>query len=147
MFDVAPFIGFVRELYGRPDGPIPLHAPIMGEREKALVAEAIDSTYVSSVGAFVTAFEASVAAFVGARHAVATVNGTAALPLVRELIGQGMAPGAGMAFLIAGGVTSIPAAIAVHAVARRPVFIAYLGFALLGALLSGLAWQQAARFM
>ncbi|WP_150288263.1 permease [Rhabdaerophilum calidifontis] len=77
----------------------------------------------------------------------AYLNGTAALPLVRELIGQGMAPGAGMAFLIAGGVTSIPAAIAVHAVARRPVFIAYLGFALLGALLSGLAWQQAARFM
>jgi hypothetical protein len=32
-------------------------------------------------------------------------------------------------------------------VARRPVFIAYLGFAVLGAPLSGLAWRQAARFM
>jgi uncharacterized membrane protein YraQ (UPF0718 family) len=72
----------------------------------------------------------------------AYLNGTAALPLVRELLAQGMAPGAGMAFLVGGGVTSIPAAIAVHAVAKRPVFLAYLGFSMLGALISGLAWQM-----
>ena len=45
-----------------------------------------------------------------------------------------MAPGAGMAFLLAGGVTSIPAAIAVYALARLPVFTAYLTFALVGSL-------------
>jgi hypothetical protein len=68
----------------------------------------------------------------------AYLNGYAALPLVGGLIEQGMAPGAGMAFLLAGGVTSIPAAIAVSALARPPVFIAYLGFAFLGSLSAGL---------
>lgn len=68
----------------------------------------------------------------------AYLNGYAALPLVGGLIGQGMAPGAGMAFLLAGGVTSIPAAMAVWALARPPVFAAYLGFALLGSVAAGL---------
>ncbi len=70
----------------------------------------------------------------------AYLNGYAALPLVGGLIEQGMAPGAGMAFLLAGGVSSIPAAIAVWALARPPVFAAYLGFAFLGALSMGLLY-------
>lgn len=70
----------------------------------------------------------------------AYLNGYAALPLVAGLIEQGMQPGAGMAFLLAGGVTSIPAAIAVYALARVPVFLAYLGFALLGSLVLGLGF-------
>lgn len=70
----------------------------------------------------------------------AYLNGYAALPLVGGLIQQGMAPGAGMTFLLAGGATSIPAMIAVFALARRPVFLAYLGFAFLGAVLAGLLY-------
>jgi uncharacterized protein len=70
----------------------------------------------------------------------AYLNGYAALPLVSGLIGQGMAPGAGLAFLVAGGITSVPAAMAVFAVARRPVFIAYVGFAVIGSLAAGLAY-------
>jgi len=70
----------------------------------------------------------------------AYLNGYAALPLVGGLIEQGMAPGAGMAFLLAGGVSSIPAAIAVWALARPPVFAAYLGFAFVGALSMGLLY-------
>ena len=70
----------------------------------------------------------------------AYLNGYAALPLVAGLIDQGMALGAGMAFLIAGGVTSIPAAVAVFALARLPVFFAYLTFALMGSVLAGLAY-------
>ena len=70
----------------------------------------------------------------------AYLNGYAALPLVAGLIEQGMSPGAGMAFLIAGGVTSIPAAIAVFALARIPVFLTYIGFALTGSILAGLAY-------
>lgn len=77
----------------------------------------------------------------------AYLNGTAALPLMRELIGQGMAPGAAMAFLIGGGVTSIPAAIAVWSIARPPVFATYLGFAIIGAFFSGLGWQLVSRMM
>jgi len=77
----------------------------------------------------------------------AYLNGTAALPLMRELMGQGMAPGAAMAFLIGGGITSIPAAIAVWSVARPPVFGLYIGFAVVGAVLSGVAWQLAQAFL
>jgi uncharacterized membrane protein YraQ (UPF0718 family) len=72
------------------------------------------------------------------------LNGNAALPLVAGLMDKGMAPGAAMAFLVGGGVTSIPAALAVWAIARRPVFAAYFVFAMLGALLSGVAFQLVA---
>lgn len=73
------------------------------------------------------------------------LNGYAALPLVSGLMSQGLSPGASMAFLVAGGVTSLPAALAVWAVARGRVFAAYLSFAFIGALASGIAfglWSQ-----
>ena len=53
---------------------------------------------------------------------------------------KGMSPGAGMAFLLAGGVSSIPAAIAVWALAKPPVFAAYIGFAIVGAFTLGLGF-------
>ncbi len=71
----------------------------------------------------------------------AYLNGYAALPLVAGLIDQGMAPGAGMAFLAAGGVTSIPAAMAVWALAKPRVFALYIGLSLAGAFGSGLLFQ------
>ncbi|MCU0910718.1 MAG: permease [Rhodobacteraceae bacterium] len=71
----------------------------------------------------------------------AYLNGYAALPLVGGLIGQGMAPGAGLAFLVAGGVTSIPAAMAVWALARPQVFALYIGLSLLGSFAAGLLFQ------
>lgn len=71
----------------------------------------------------------------------AYLNGYAALPLVGGLIEQGMAPGAGLAFLVAGGVTSIPAAMAVWALARPPVFILYIALSLSGAFIAGLLFQ------
>ncbi len=71
----------------------------------------------------------------------AYLNGYAALPLVGGLIGQGMAPGAGLAFLVAGGVTSIPAAMAVWALARPQVFALYITLSLCGAFASGLLFQ------
>ncbi|MDG3040994.1 permease [Roseicyclus marinus] len=71
----------------------------------------------------------------------AYLNGYAALPLVSGLIDQGMAPGAGMAFLVAGGVTSIPAAMAVWALARPQVFALYILLSLTGAFAAGLLFQ------
>ncbi|WP_072748522.1 permease [Oceanicella actignis] len=71
----------------------------------------------------------------------AYLNGYAALPLVGGLVDQGMAPGAGMAFLVAGGVTSIPAAMAVWALVRPKVFTAYISLSLVGALASGVLFQ------
>lgn len=83
-----------------------------------------DNSFVSIIGA----------ALVGIP---AYLNGYAALPLVNGLIQQGMSPGAGMTFLLAGGATSIPAMVAVFALARRPIFLAYLGFAFLGSVVAG----------
>ena len=71
----------------------------------------------------------------------AYLNGYAALGLVDGLMAQGMAPGAAMAFLVAGGVTSIPAAIAVYALARPKVFGLYLGLSVTGALIAGYGFQ------
>ncbi len=76
----------------------------------------------------------------------AYLNGYAALPLVGGLIEQGMAPGAGLAFLVAGGVTSLPAAIAVWALVKPRVFGLYIVLSLIGAFAAGLlfqAWQVA----
>lgn len=73
--------------------------------------------------------------------APAYLNGYAAVPLVAGLLEQGMSPGAAMSFVIAGGVSSIPAAIAVWALVKPKVFAAYLGLAFVGATLSGLAWN------
>ena len=77
------------------------------------------------------------AALVGAP---AYLNGYAAVPLVDALLNQGMSDGAAMAFVIAGGVSCIPAAIAVWALVRPRVFAAYLGIAILGAVLAGMGW-------
>ncbi|MDX2345282.1 MAG: LegC family aminotransferase [Legionella sp.] len=60
---------------------IPLHAPIFAGNEWVYLKECLDSTYVSSVGKFVDRFEADLAAYVGSKHAIAVMNGTAALHL------------------------------------------------------------------
>ncbi|MDF1854095.1 permease [Pseudooceanicola sp.] len=74
----------------------------------------------------------------------AYLNGYAAVPLVDALLAQGMAPGAAMSFVVAGGVSCIPAAVAVWALVKPRVFVAYLGLAIVGAILAGLAWQMVA---
>jgi perosamine synthetase len=73
----------IRGIYG--GGNIPLHRPVFEGNERAYVVEAIDSNFVSSVGARVDEFEKRVAAFTGAAWAVATVNGTSALHAALDL--------------------------------------------------------------
>ncbi|MEM7206581.1 MAG: permease [Pseudomonadota bacterium] len=65
------------------------------------------------------------------------LDGYAALPLVRGLIENGMAVGAAMAFLVAGGITSAWAAIPVYALVRLPVFFLYIVLAVICAMLAG----------
>ncbi len=76
--------------------------------------------------------------------APAYLNGYAAVPLVDALLAQGMTQGAAMSFVIAGGVSCIPAAIAVWALVKPRVFAAYLSFAIVGAVIAGLVWQAVA---
>ena len=72
--------------------------------------------------------------------APAYLNGYAAVPLVDGLLAQGMSNGAAMSFMLAGGVSSIPAAIAVWALVKPKVFLAYILFGMTGALIAGVAW-------
>jgi perosamine synthetase len=78
-------VEFTRTIYG-PDF-ITLHRPVFEGNEKKYLIDCIDSNFVSSVGARVVEFEQQIAAFTGAKYAVATVNGTAALHVALELIG------------------------------------------------------------
>ncbi len=71
----------------------------------------------------------------------AYMNGYAAIPLVAGLMETGMAPGPALAFMTAGAVTSIPAAIAVFALVKRPVFLWYLLLAAVGSLAVGQVFQ------
>ncbi|MCP4431498.1 MAG: permease [Gammaproteobacteria bacterium] len=83
-------------------------------------------------------FAIPLAAVVGAPS---YLNGYAAIPLISGLVSIGMTPGAAMAFITAGAVSSIPAAIAVYALVKKPVFMLYLLLGLSGAMLSGWAYQ------
>jgi perosamine synthetase len=71
-------------------GPIPLCVPEIRGNEWKYVKECLDTGWVSSVGSFVDRFERMVADYVGAKYAVATVNGTAALHI--SLMLAGVAP-------------------------------------------------------
>ncbi len=71
------------------------------------------------------------------------LDGYAALPLVRGLIDLGMSPGAAMAFLVSGGITSAYASVAVFALVRLPVFAWYLALAVIGSLIAGYGFQAA----
>lgn len=73
----------------------------------------------------------------------AYLNAYVAPPMLAGLIEQGMSAGAAMAFMIAGGVSSIPAMAAVWSLVRHGVFVTYIGLGVLGAVLSGLVFQLA----
>lgn len=69
------------------EGALALHEPEFSERAEANVVDCIRSTFVSSVGAFVSEFEARLAEYCGVAHAVAMVNGTAALEVALRVAG------------------------------------------------------------
>lgn len=69
--------------------PVMLHEPRFDGNEWNYVKECLDSTFVSSVGKFVDRFESDLAAYAGAKYAVAVVNGTCALHVALRLAGVG----------------------------------------------------------
>jgi len=60
---------------------IPIYRPYLGEEENKMVAECMQSTWISSQGKFIQAFERSVEEYTGAGHAIAVSNGTVAIHL------------------------------------------------------------------
>ncbi len=84
--NIDQFVKFVQEQYKTTDF-IPLHVPRFQGNEKKYVMETIDSTFVSSVGAYVDKFEQMIAEISRTEQAVAVVNGTAALQVALRLAG------------------------------------------------------------
>jgi len=81
------FVNFVRKAYHKGDGFIPLHVPIFHGNEKKYLESCIDSTYVSSVGAYVDKFEGFIDTLTQTNKTTAVVNGTAALEIALRLVG------------------------------------------------------------
>lgn len=86
MSNIAQTVDFIRDLF-KSDGFIPLHEPRFSGNEKKYVMETIDSTFVSSVGAYVNKFEEMIASISGTKRGIAVVNGTAALQVALRLAG------------------------------------------------------------
>jgi uncharacterized membrane protein YraQ (UPF0718 family) len=68
------------------------------------------------------------------------LNSFAAIPFVSGLIGLGMSPATGLAFMLATSATGFPAMVAVWALVKPRAFVLYLGFAIAGATLAGYAY-------
>lgn len=111
------FVGFVREIY-QTDAFIPLHEPRFVGNEKRYLNDVIDSTFVSSVGPYVSEFETKIAEYCGTRHAVATVNGTAALHIA--LLLAGVKPGEEV---LTQAVTFVATCNAIRYCDAEPVFV------------------------
>jgi len=69
--------------------PVALHEPWLRGNAWSYVKDCLDTGWVSSVGTYVDRFEADMAKQVGTSHAIAVVNGTAALHMALYSIGVG----------------------------------------------------------
>ncbi|HEX8563149.1 MAG TPA: LegC family aminotransferase [Flavobacterium sp.] len=79
-------VGYIRSIHDSA-AFVPLHAPHFGGNEKAYLNETIDTTFVSSVGAFVDRFENMMEIITHTKKATAVVNGTAGLQVALRLAG------------------------------------------------------------
>ncbi|PRY13290.1 aminotransferase in exopolysaccharide biosynthesis [Pontibacter ummariensis] len=110
-------IEYIKSLFPGQDF-IPLHEPRFTGNEKKYVTDAIDSTFVSSVGAYVNRFEEMMQDITGAKYAVATVNGTSALHMA--LIVAGVKQGDEV---LSQDLTFIATANAISYIGAHPVFL------------------------
>ena len=77
----------VRKVSGIAHGPVVLHEPFFNGNERQYVTDCIDTNWVSTVGKFVNLFEQLISRTTGVKHAIATINGTAALHICLLLAG------------------------------------------------------------
>jgi perosamine synthetase len=110
-------IEFIREKFANYDF-VPLHAPIFSGNEKKYLMDAIDSTFVSSIGAYVDTAEQMMAKISQTQSAVAVVNGTSGLQIAIQLAGVR----AGEEVLTQ-ALTFVATANAIHYVGAEPVFL------------------------
>lgn len=101
-----------------PDDFIPLSVPVLCGNEWNYIRECLDTGWVSSAGPFVQRFEDELASVLGARYAVATTTGTAALHVALRAIGVGPDDE-----VLVSALTFIAPANAVRYVGAWPVFM------------------------
>jgi perosamine synthetase len=85
----VPILAAIERVLGSAARPVALHEPRFGGREWEYLKRCLDSGWVSSAGSFVEEFESRLASLCGVGHAVATVNGTAALHAALRVAGVG----------------------------------------------------------
>ena len=114
---VREFISLAQELFQTNDF-IPLHVPTFGGNEKKYVLDTLESTMVSSVGAYVNQFETQLADYTQVPRATAVVNGTAGMQVALRLVG--VKPGEEV---ITQALTFVATANAIHHNHAEPVFV------------------------
>jgi aminotransferase in exopolysaccharide biosynthesis len=97
---------------------IPLHAPTFAGNEKNYLIDTIDSTFVSSVGAYVNRFEEMMCEITGANYSIAIVNGTSALHMGLILAGVNRGDE-----VLSQSLTFIATCNAINYIGAKPVFI------------------------
>ena len=97
---------------------IAVAAPTLNGNEKRYVLECLETTWISSIGRFISEFERGFARFCGVEHAIAVSNGTNALHLA--LVALGLEPGDEV---IVPTLTYIATANAVTYCGAKPVFV------------------------
>jgi perosamine synthetase len=85
--EVDLIISSIRNVIDQQGEKVPLHAPVFAGNEWVYVKDCLDTGWVSSVGQYVDRFERMLEEFTGVPHAVAVVNGTAALHIALKLGG------------------------------------------------------------
>ncbi|RZL96899.1 MAG: aminotransferase DegT, partial [Pedobacter sp.] len=113
----SSIVSFVKEQFPNQDF-IPLHAPVFKGNEKAYVADTIDSTFVSSVGAYVNRFEEMMCDITGAKYCIAIVNGTNALHIALLLADVGAEDE-----VLSQSLTFIATCNAISYIGAKPVFV------------------------
>lgn len=117
MKDFKQTIDFVQNIYST-DKFIPLHQPCFKGNEKAYVLDTIDSTFVSSVGAYVDKFEVMMQGITETTKATAVVNGTSALHIGMRLAGVEYGEE-----VITQALTFVATANAIAYIGAKPIFI------------------------
>ncbi len=108
---------------------------------ESLIIHYVDPTWISMLLGKDRFFSIPLATAIGIP---VYTSGEGAIPIVQGLLKSGMSPGAALAFLVSGPVTTIPAMTAVFALVKRQTFIIYLAVGIGGSLIAGYFFQAIA---
>ncbi len=104
----------------------------------ALISFYVPQDFITKLLGGGSSFSVIIATLVGIP---AYTSNLTASPLISGLLSLGMNQNAALSFLIAGPTTTLPAMVAVWGITKRKIFLLYVGFSLIGAILFGLLFN------